>query len=74
MTQEKQAAVAAIEAKAELISHVADQIWEFAELSLQEYRSAELYCRILEEEGFQVEKGICGIGPAFPPATGAAGR
>lgn len=71
MTQEKQAAVAAIEAKAELISHVADQIWEFAELSLQEYRSAELYCRILEEEGFQVEKGICGIETAFSASYGS---
>ena len=36
MTTEKQAAIAAIEEKADLVAQVADQIWSFAELSLQE--------------------------------------
>ena len=36
MTAEKQAAVAAIEKKADLVAQVADEIWSFAELSLQE--------------------------------------
>ena len=34
MTAEKQAAVAAIEKKADLVAQVADEIWSFAELSL----------------------------------------
>ena len=55
MTQEKQAAIAAIEAKKPLIDHISDEIWSYAELSLQEERSAALYCSVLEEEGFQVE-------------------
>mgnify|MGYP002792612661 CR=1 FL=1 len=71
MTQEKQAAMAAIEEKAELVSHVADQIWEFAELSLQEFQSAELYCQVLKKEGFTVEKGICGIETAFLASYGS---
>ncbi len=57
MTTEKQAAVAAIEEKADLVAQVADQIWSFAELSLQEEQSAALYCRVLEQEGFKVERG-----------------
>ena len=57
MTQEKQNAVNAIEEKAGLIGDVADHIWEYAELSLQEVKSAALYCEVLEKEGFQVEKG-----------------
>lgn len=71
MNQEKQAAMAVIEEKAGLVSHVADQIWEFAELSLQEFQSAKLYCQVLEKEGFTVEKGICGIETAFLASYGS---
>ena len=70
MTCEKQAAVAAIDAKADLIRQVADQIWSYAELSLQEEQSAALYCRVLEQEGFRVERGICGIPTAFSASYG----
>ena len=73
MTTEKQAAIAAIEEKADLVAQVADQIWSFAELSLQEEQSAALYCRVLEQEGFTVEKGICNIPTAFS-ATYGSGR
>ncbi len=71
MTQEKLAAVAAVEEKAGLISSVADQIWEFAELSLQEFQSSALYCKLLQAEGFSVEKGICGIETAFSASFGS---
>ena len=70
MTPEKQGAIAAIEEKQELITYVADSIWEFAELSLQEYKSCALYCDVLEKEGFDVEKGIAGIGTAFSARFG----
>ena len=70
MTQ-KQAALAAIEEKKDLVCHVADQIWEYAELSLQEFRSAALYCEVLRQEGFAVEQGICGIETAFSAAYGS---
>lgn len=70
MIPEKQVAMDAIEVKAELIRNTADEIWEYAELSLQEVKSAALYCRILEQEGFEVEKGICGIDTAFAASYG----
>ena len=73
MIPEKQAAIEAIEAKRDVITDVADHIWEYAELSLQEEKSAALYCEVLEREGFQVEKGICGIETAFS-ATYGSGR
>ena len=72
MTQEKQNAVNAIEEKAGLIGDVADHIWEYAELSLQEVKSAALYCEVLEKEGFQVEKGISGIETAFSAKEAAS--
>lgn len=71
MTPEKQAAVDAVETKKNTIIHVADSIWEYAELSLQEYRSCALYCEVLEKEGFQVEKSIAGIETAFSASFGS---
>lgn len=71
MVQEKKTAIEAIDAKAGLICDVADQIWEYAELSLQEVKSAKLYCDVLEQEGFQVERGICNIETAFSASFGS---
>ena len=70
MTAEKKSALQAIEDKKELIAGVAARIWEYAELSLQEFKSAELFCETLEKEGFQVEKGTCGIETAFAASYG----
>ena len=44
VTEEKKEALAAIEARKGLVCDVADHIWEYAELSLQEFKSAALYC------------------------------
>ena len=70
MNGQKQAALAAIEEKKQLVAGVADQIWEYAELSLQEVQSAALYVRVLRQEGFTVEEGICGIPTAFSASFG----
>ena len=70
MTAEKKSALQTIEDKKELITEVADKIWEYAELSLQEFKSAALYCEVLEREGFQVEKGTSGIETAFKASYG----
>ena len=40
VTEEKKEALAAIEARKGLVCDVADHIWEYAELSLQEFKSA----------------------------------
>ena len=71
MTVEKKAAMDAVEEKAPLVAEVADAVWEYAELSLQEERSAAKYCEVLEREGFTVEKGICGIDTAFAASYGS---
>ena len=70
MTKEKQAAIAAVEEKAAVIADVADSVWGYAELSLQEERSAAKYCEVLEKEGFTVERGICNISTAFSASFG----
>lgn len=67
----KEAAFAVIDQKADLVTGVADQVWGFAELSLQEVQSAALYESVLEAEGFRVEKGICNIPTAFAASYGS---
>lgn len=70
MTHQKQTALNTIEKKKELICQTARHIWSHPELSLQEDQSAEYYCSVLEKEGFQVERGICGIRTAFSASFG----
>lgn len=60
-----------IDAHAELFTGVSDSIWEYAELSLKEFRSAALYCRVLRENGFHVEEQLCGMPTAFSGRWGS---
>ena len=48
MNTEKQAALAAIDEKKELVAQVADAIWDYAELSMQEVKSAALFVKVLD--------------------------
>ena len=65
MNEAKKAALAAIDEKKDLIAQVADEVWDYAELSMQEVKSAALFVKVLKAEGFQVEEGICNIPTAF---------
>ncbi len=67
---EKDIIAKAIDERTPLILDVSDKIWEYAELSLKEVKSAELFCSVLTEQGFKVEKGICGIPTAFSASFG----
>lgn len=50
---------------------VARQVWEFAEPSLQEKKSAELLSSVLEKEGFQVQRAIGPLPTAFVATAGS---
>lgn len=60
-----------IEAKQDKAIEACRKIWEYAELSHDEFQSAELLCSILEEEGFTVERGVCGQETAFVATYGS---
>ncbi len=70
MTKEKLSAAAAIETKTSLIQEVSDKVWEYAELSLEEVRSARLFCDVCKAEGFSVQEGVSGIDTAFAASYG----
>lgn len=60
-----------IDAKSALLIDLSDLIWEYAELSLLEYKSTAAYVQILKEQGFTVEENLCGIPTAFKGTFGS---
>jgi aminobenzoyl-glutamate utilization protein B len=55
----------------EKFGRISDQIWDFAELGLQEFRSSALLIRTLEEEGFNLEKDVAGMPTCFVATWGS---
>lgn len=60
-----------ISSKAEMFTSLSDEIWGFAELSLLEKKSSDLYKKLLAEEGFAVEENIAGVETAFTGTYGS---
>ena len=69
--KENETYISYIENNKSLFTDVSDKIWEYAELSLKEYKSADLYCEVLKKEGFQVEYPFAGIETAFKGSFGS---
>jgi aminobenzoyl-glutamate utilization protein B len=56
----------AVEQTTPIIQCIANEVWEFSELSLQEIKSAQLIIDILQEQGFKIiSKGTAGVPTAF---------
>jgi aminobenzoyl-glutamate utilization protein B len=49
---------------------ISDAVWSYAELGLQEFKSAGLLSKTLEEEGFTIEMGLAGMPTCFIAAYG----
>jgi aminobenzoyl-glutamate utilization protein B len=54
-----------IENNRDLLIKISDQIWEFAETGLEEYKSSALLVKTLKDAGFKVEEGVADISTAF---------
>ena len=59
-----------VNASAQLIQDVSDQIWNYAELSMEETQSADLYKKVLADLGFTVEDKVAGVPTAFSGTYG----
>ena len=71
MNSFKKAAIESVDSMAELYKEIADKIWDNPELSLKEYKAAELYCKVLKDHGFAVTEKLCGIDTAFCGSFGS---
>jgi aminobenzoyl-glutamate utilization protein B len=58
-------AFAWVEANSARVTHIADAIWDHAELGFQEHSSSKLLSGTLEQEGFSVRRGVAGMKTAF---------
>jgi aminobenzoyl-glutamate utilization protein B len=70
MTTLKKEAFAWLDGAMPELSRINEKIWRFAELAMEEYQSAELLASYLEENGFQVERGVAGMPTAFVASYG----
>ena len=61
-----------IQAHASEFIAVSDQIWEYAELSLNEYKSVECYLEFLKKEGFEIREQVANVPTAFAASYGTA--
>lgn len=60
-----------IEAKREMLFNISDTIWEYAETRFEEFKSSDLLCKVLADEGFTLTKGIAGMETAFIASYGS---
>lgn len=68
---DKQKLYSIVEEKSAMLTALSDLIWEYAELSLLEYKSTAAYVKILKEQGFTVEENLCSIPTAFKGTFGS---
>ena len=50
---------------------ISDQIWSFAELGMQEFKSSALLIETLEAEGFTIERNVAGMPTCFIASWGS---
>ena len=60
-----------IEANRDKLISISDQIWEFAEIGLEEYKSSELLAKTLKDAGFTVDMGVAEMPTAFVASYGS---
>ncbi len=71
MNEFQKNAVKYIDENAGIFTGVSDAVWDYAELSLKEFKSAKLYCDTLREHGFEVEENLAGVKTAFSGKFGS---
>ncbi len=69
----KTAAAAAVDAQAKQVQVMVDQVFSYAEPGFQEVKTSEYLTKILEENGFTVNRGVAGIPTAFTASWGSGG-
>lgn len=71
MSAEKQNVIKDLEKNAAAYEAIAQEIWTYAELGYQEYKSSKLLQDKLASEGFSIETGVAAIPTAFIASYGS---
>jgi len=67
----KTTALSWVEANAEALKRVNQNIWSYAEVGLEEKRSSKELIDLLKKQGFTVEEGVAGMPTAFVATYGS---
>lgn len=62
-----------VEEKRARFYELSDRVWDTPETNYEEFRSSAEHLRVLEEEGFRVERGIAGLPTAVMGEAGEGG-
>jgi aminobenzoyl-glutamate utilization protein B len=73
MSKEKQVALDWVEENSEMLSSMHHSIWEYAEVGLQEFKTAKIMIDTLRKHGFDIEEGVAGMPTAFVASYGSGG-
>ena len=71
---EKQQALEAIDRERGALEALSDAIWDHPEVGYRETFAADALCAFLEQNGFQVERGLRGSPPRSAAATAPGAR
>ena len=71
ISREKQQVVAEVDALQEQIAEMSLELWKYSEIALRETQSAEYLASILEDAGFDLERGVAGMPTAFVAEWGS---
>jgi len=71
LTPLKKEALAWVDAAMPELIKLNDEIWQNAEVAMEEYRSSEALASYLEKAGFKVEMGVAGLPTAFVGTSGS---
>ena len=66
----KDYALSWIETEKNTLRAMSDQIWQFAEIGLREYKSSTLQAEVLKDAGFSIQMGVAGMPTAFVATWG----
>ena len=69
----KKGVIALIDQRRDELTAIAEELYNFPETGLQEYRAAALLADFLENDGFLLERGIAGLATAFRAVCGTQG-
>jgi len=65
LSREKQAVIEQVAALEPEIESMSMQLWNYSEIALREFQSAEFLAGVLESEGFRLQRGVADMPTAF---------
>ena len=73
ISKEKQTIIDQVDSLQAEIENISMELWKYSEIALTETRSAEFVAKVLEAEGFKIERGVADMPTAFVAGWGSGG-